>query len=143
MDIETGQAPAPRWFMAAAIGALIFYGLGCYAYLSQMGVDPATLPADQRTMWDATPAWMTGAYAVGVWAGLVGAILLLLRRRLAEPLLLVALLAVVVQFSGLILVPALRNLVSSDMLLLPFVVVMLCGIIWHFARRARRSGWLR
>ena len=134
---------APRWFTFAALAALAWEIIGCAMYVMQVSVDPAALPADQRLMWDATPAWMTGAYAVAVWVGLVGAVLLLMRRKLAEPLLLVSLVAVVVQFSGLLVVPELRNLVSSDMLFLPFLIVVACGVIWHFARRARRSGWLR
>ncbi|QIK96613.1 hypothetical protein G7076_09350 [Sphingomonas sp. HDW15A] len=139
---EDNRAGAPRWFTLAALGALAWELIGCAMYLMQVSVDPAALPADQRQMWDATPVWMTGAYALAVWIGLVAAILLLMRRKLAEPLLLVSLIAVVVQFSGLLTVPALRNLVGSDMLFLPFLIVVVCGVIWHFARRARRSGWL-
>jgi hypothetical protein len=142
MDDENASG-APRWFMIAALAALAWEIVGCTMYVMQVSVDPAALPADQRQMWDATPAWMTGAYAVAVWVGLIGAILLLMRRKLAEPLLLVSLIAVVVQFSGLLIVPQLRNLVSSDVLFLPFLIVIVCGVIWHFARRARRSGWLR
>ena len=140
---EEYPAVAPRWFTLAALAALAWEILGCAMYVMQVSVDPAALPADQRQMWDATPAWMTGAYAVVVWVGLVGAILLLMRRKLAEPLLLVSLIAVIVQFSGLLLLPEIRNLVSSDMLFLPFLIIVVCGVIWHLARRARRSGWLR
>ena len=140
---DKNASGAPRWFMIAALAALAWEIVGCTMYVMQVSVDPAALPADQRQMWDATPAWMTGAYAVAVWVGLIGAILLLMRRKLAEPLLLVSLIAVVVQFSGLLIVPQLRNLVSSDVLFLPFLIVIVCGVIWHFARRARRSGWLR
>ena len=57
-------------------------------------------------MWEATPPWMVAAYAIAVWVGLAGAALLLMRRKLAVPLLLVSLVAVVVQFGGLLLVPA-------------------------------------
>ena len=140
---DENASGAPRWFTLAALAALAWEIIGCAMYVMQVSVEPAALPADQRQMWDATPAWMTGAYAVAVWVGLIGAILLLMRRKLAEPVLLVSLIAVVVQFSGLLIVPALRNLVSSDMLFLPFLIVIVCGVIWHFARRARRSGWLR
>jgi hypothetical protein len=55
----------------------------------------------------------------------------------------VSFLAVVVQFSGLVLVPELRNLTGSDDLLMPFVVALICYGIWHLARHARKEGWLR
>jgi hypothetical protein len=134
---------APRWLTIAAIAVLAWELLGCAMYLMQVGVDRATLPADQRAMWDASPAWMTGAYAVAVWTGLAGSILLLLRRKLAEPVLLLSFIAAVVQFSALLIVPALRNLATSDALFLPFVIALICFGVWHFARHCRRRGWLR
>lgn len=135
--------PVPGWFTVAAIGAVVWELIGCGMYLMQMTTDPASLPADQRAIWEAAPIWMDAAYGVAVWVGLAGAILLILRRRLAEPLLLVSLLAAVVQFSALLIVPALRNLVASDQLLVPVVIIVVCYGIWMLARRARKAGWLR
>ena len=112
-------------------------------YVSQVTTDPATLPIDQRAMWEATPGWIVGAYAVAVWVGLIGALLLLMRRKLAEPLLLVSFIAVIVQNSAWLFVPALRDLVNSDDLLLPFVITVVCYVIWHFAWVSRKRGWLR
>ncbi|MCY7270679.1 MAG: hypothetical protein LH485_01290 [Sphingomonas bacterium] len=143
MDQINPYRPVPRWFTIAALGALLFEMFGCVMYLMQVSVDPSSLPVDQRALWDAAPTWMVAAYAVAVWVGLIGAILLVMRRRLAEKLLLVSLIAVVVQFSALLLVPQLRNLTTSDALFLPFVIIVASYSIWHFAWMARRSGWLR
>lgn len=140
---NTQATELPGWFRPAAIAVVAWEIFGCVMYVMQVGVDPAALPNDQRAVWDATPPWMVGAYATAVWVGLAGAVALLMRRRLAEPLLLVSLIAVAVQFSGLLLVPELRALMTSDMLLLPFVILAVCFVIWSFARRARRNGWLR
>ena len=143
MDQISPERPGPRWFTIAAIAAVLFELAGCAMYLMQVTVDPASLPRDQRAMWDAAPMWMMAAYAVAVWVGLVGAILLLMRRVLAEKLLLLSLVAVLIQFSALLLVPELRNLTTSDALFLPFVIIVACYVIWHFAFTARRAGWLR
>ncbi len=143
MDQINPLRPAPRWFTLAALAAVAWELFGCFTYLMQVRVDPASLPVDQRALWDAAPSWMIAAYAVAVWVGLVGAILLVMRRRLAEKLLLVSLVAVLVQFSALLLVPELRNLTTSDALFLPFVIIVVCYVIWHFAFAARRAGWLR
>jgi hypothetical protein len=143
MDQINPERPAPGWFTIAAIAALLFELAGCAMYLMQVSVDPASLPLDQRAMWNAAPSWMIAAYAVAVWVGLIGAIMLLMRRRLAEKLLLLSLVAVIVQFSALLLVPELRNLTTSDALLLPFVIIVAAYVIWHFAWTSRRAGWLR
>ena len=140
---EAIQSTPPRWFTFAAIAALLFQLAGCGIFAMQMAVDPTALPLDQRATWDAAPAWMLVAYAVAVAAGLVGAILLLMKRRLAATLLSVSLIAILVQFSALLVVPRLRNLTTSDDLFLPFVIIVVAFIIWRFAQRALAHGWLR
>lgn len=143
MDRIDTERPVPGWFTAAAIGALLWELLGCVLYYMRVTVDRAALPADQMQIYDATPIWVLAAFAIAVWVGLAGAILLVLRWRLAEPLLAVSLVALAVQNSALLLVPRLRNLTSSDDLLLPVIILVVCYGIWHLARLARKAGWLR
>lgn len=142
-DETTVKTGIPAWYWIAAGLALLFEATGCFMYLAQVGADRATLPLDQRAMWDATPSWMVAAYAIAVWVGLAGAALLLLRRKLAVPVLLVSLIAVIVQFSGLMLVPQLRQTVPDTALAGPIAIVVGCYLIFHFARLAERRGWLR
>ena len=143
MDEQARSTNPPGWFTIAAVAALLFEAFGAYTYLVHVTADPNALPIDQRDMVLAMPVWMTAAYGIAVWVGLAGALLLLMRRRLAVPLLAVSLLAAVVQFSALLIDPAMRNLVGSDDLLAPFLIILVCYGIWHFATVARKSGWLR
>ena len=142
MDDGRVAQPAPRWFTFAAIGALLWEVLGCALYVLNAFADPALMPIDQRAIVAATPGWMFAAWSFAVLVGLVGAVLLVIRHRRAEPLLLVSLLALAVQLSGLLLVPGLRDLIGSDDLLVPFVVLIVSYGVWHLARLARKSGWL-
>ena len=137
------EAAIPRWFLPAAVAILLWELAGCALYLMRVTVDPATLPSDQLPIYNATPTWVLAAFAVAVWSGLAGAVALLLRRRIAEPLLLVSFLALLVQNSVWLVVPEMREMVGSDDLLLPFVITVVCYGIWHFARSARKRGWLR
>ena len=143
MDDRESGARVPAWFWIVAGLALLFEAFGCFMYLVQVNADHASLPLDQRAMWDATPTWMVAAYAIAVWVGVVGALLLLLRRKLAVPILLVSLVAVVVQFSGLFLVPQLRQTVPDTALVAPIVLIVSCYLIFQFARLANKRGWLR
>lgn len=145
MSTDERYAPQPLapWFKPAAIATTVWMMLGCAAYLMDVTTDPATLPLDQRAMMEGAPIWYKAAYGTAVWVGLAGAVLLLLRRRLAEPLLLVSLIAAAVMVSAFFLVPAFRDNLSSDQLLLPIVVVLLGWTIYWFANHSRRRGWLR
>ncbi len=139
----TSDHAVPGWFYAVAAVALLFEAFGCFMYVTQVTADHAALALDQRAMWDATPTWMVAAFAIAVWVGLAGAVLLLMRRKLAVPLLLVSLLAVIVQFSGLFLVPQLRQTVPDTALVAPIALILCCYLIFQFARLAHKRCWLR
>ena len=143
MEERFGPRPVASWFMVAAVAALLFMALGCVSYLMHVFADPATMPLDQRAAYAAEPAWVTGAYAVAVWVGLAGAILLVLRRRLAEPALLLSLVATLIWLAGLVQVRDLRENMSANDLLVAIVVTALTWTIYWFARHSRMRGWLR
>ena len=143
MDEAATTKAIPAWYWAIAVAALLFEGLGTFLFVSNLTLDPATLPLDQRSIFEATPQWMNLAWAVATGAGLIGAIGLLVRRRFAEPALLVSLLAVVVQVSGIFLVKQLRELTPEDHLIVPVTVLLIAYAFWQSAKLAKRRGWLR
>jgi len=141
--VESATKPAvPAWYWAVVIGALLFEAAGATLFVNSLTLDPATLPLDQRAIYDATPQWMTIAWAVAIGTGLIGALGLVMRRRFAEPALLVSLIAVAVQFSGIFLVKQLRELTPEDHLLVPVIILVLAYALWQTAKLARRRGWL-
>jgi hypothetical protein len=143
MDDRYGRQPIARWYTAAAIVSLLFMLLGCAAYLIGVTTDPATLPLDQRAVHDAQPMWLISANAIAVWAGALGALLLLLRRRLAETVMLVSMVAVAIWLAGLLLIPRLRDLLGTDDIAVAVVVALITWTIYWFARHSRQRGWLR
>ncbi len=141
----TEATAVPTWYWVAAVCALLWEALGCFFYLVEVRMtdtDFAALPLDQAAMLAARPAWYYAAFGVAVWVGLAGAVGLLLRKAWATPALLISLIAVVVQFSSIVIVPEMRN-VSSDALAVPIGVIIICYGIYMLARLAQRRGWLR
>jgi hypothetical protein len=143
MDEHYAPQPVAGWYMPAAIASLLFMALGCVAYLMQVLADPTQMPLDQRAAHDALPTWVTAAQAVAVWIGVAGALMLVLRKKLAEPLLLVSLVAVLVWLAGLMLTTGVRDNMSANDWLVPIVVVLLTWTIYWFARHSRQREWLR
>lgn len=143
MDDRYAKQPIARWYSAAAIASLLFMLVGCVGYLLEVTSDPASFPLDQRAVHDAQPVWLITANAVAVWAGAVGALLLVFRRRLAETLMLVSLIAVAIWLGGLLLAPHLRDLLGTDDIAVAVVVTVITWTIYWFARHSRQRGWLR
>lgn len=76
------KTPVHLWVVGGL--SLLWNGLGCIDYLMTETANRtylARMPADQIAYMHALPAWLTGAWAIGVWGGLAGSILLLMRSR--------------------------------------------------------------
>lgn len=133
----------PAWYWLMAIACLLFEGAGALLFANSMTLDANSLPLDQRAIFEATPKWMTFTWGVAITAGVLGAIGLLLRRKFAQSLLLISVLAVAIQFSGLFLVRQLRELTPEDHLIVPIVILMLSYGFWQGSKLASRRGLLR
>ncbi len=136
----------PGWYWAVALAALLWNGFGCFMYLTQVGMDAAEmakLPAVQQEVWRAMPGWAVGAYAVAVWAGLLGAVGLLLRRRWARLAFAASLLGVIVQFGWTFLgTPILERMGASAAAFPAFILLVIALLLW-FSGVAAKRGWLR
>jgi hypothetical protein len=69
--------------------------------------------------------------------------MLVLRRRLAQPLTLISLVAMLAWLAGLLLAPGLRDLVTTNDIALGVIVAAISWTIFWFARHSNQRGWLR
>jgi len=110
--------------------------MGCLNFIAQMNPDTvAQMPEAYQIIITGRPAWATAAFAFAVFGGAVGCILLLMRYRVAVPVLVLSLAGIAVTgvFSTLIV-----GVVPSMVLSL-----LVGGALLWYATIARRSGWLR
>ena len=142
MDERFTPRPVAGWFTIGAIASLLFMALGCIALVMHVTADPRTLPLDQRALFEAEPQWVLAASSFGFVAGLIGAILLLLKRQAAERVLLISLAGMLVWFAGMFATPRFRDLLSTDQIALLVLTLGLTWTIYGFARHSRQRGWL-
>ena len=143
MDDEFKPRALAAWYMPAAVASMLFMAFGCIMYLMHVLADPAAMPLDQRAAYEAEPILLIAVNAVSVWVGLAGTVLLVLRKKLAEPVLAVSLGATLIWLAGLLLVTDLRENMSANDLIVALVVTALTWTIFWFARHSRQRGWLR
>jgi len=135
-------APPPGWFRPAALLALLWNLFGVVMYLSSVGLfgDPtAGLNEAERAAASSIPAWITGAFAIGTFAGLIGSLGLLLRKAWAHPVLLVSMVALLV-LEGWILF--FSGAAEAFGLAVPILVSIGAILLAWLAAHARRRGWL-
>lgn len=130
--------PARRTHRWIAIAALIWNLLGLLAFVMQVAMRPeqvAALPPAERAVHDATPVWLTVAFALAVGGGVLGSIGLLMRRRWAVGAFTVSLAALVVQIAGGYLVtPAWQASGAAGAVFPAVLLVIALALLWY-ARR--------
>jgi len=142
LDDRSTPRSVPGWFMVAAVASVLFTGLGCAALVTLVTADPAKLPLDQRVLLEAEPQWVLTASAFGFVAGLIGALLLVLRRKEAERALMISLAGMLVRFAGTFATPEFRDLLTTDEIAVLLAILALSWTIFWFARHSRQRGWL-
>jgi hypothetical protein len=137
-------ATSPRWLTWVGILFLLWNLMGVGAFVSQWtmsAADIAALPQIQRDLWVSMPGWAWAAYVIGVSAGTLGAIGLILRNWWAALAFAFSLIAILIQFSYPFLL-ARGEQSDISMLAFPMFIVVMAVVQWQLSRHWQRKGWL-
>ena len=135
----------PVWFWIVSVVALLWNLAGVKAYLDQAygsGDALSEIANAAKDLVNPTPAWVTAAFAIAVFGGTIGSLLLILRKKLAHTILFVSMLGVFAQTSYNVF--ATDNVANSDAGGIIMTVMVVAGAIGlvYFAKKAKISGWL-
>jgi hypothetical protein len=132
-------------FWIIAVLALLWNLMGVFQYLSStLWADAIreALPAEQVALMDALPSWYNYVFAVAVFSGVIGSLLLLLRKRLAVPVLGISLLAVLVQMGYWLFATEVMDVVGMTAVIMPLVVIIVAIFLYFYSKGAAQKGWL-
>ena len=129
----------PFWFWIISALALIWNGMGVDHYLGQAYNTEryrSMMTPEQLEVVSNFPAWLTGAFAVAVFAGFFGCIGLLLRKKWAYSILVLSLVAVIVQM-GYILMNGYAENIGMTISIIIFAIFL----VW-FSKTSIKKGWI-
>ena len=145
----TERAPTHLWLVGGlatlwnAFGAYDYTmtRMGNLEYLSQFGADGGEILA-----WiDGFPMWAQIGWGLGVWMGLLGSVLLLLRSRWAVPAFGLSLVGMVLSFgnqnAGPPTIPGAAE--AGAMAYMPLVIAAVGVALYLYARAVAKRGLLR
>jgi hypothetical protein len=141
-DETVGGVHWSFWVIGAF--ALIWNVLGSMNYLSQMNADiVATLPETHRAIIEGRPAWATGGFAIGVFGGALGGLLLLLRKSTAIYLFIASLLGVILTMIHTIRIASSTiDFSAFEILIMILMPLVVAAFLTWYSKRAESKGWI-
>lgn len=139
-----GARAAPA--LAVALGAVAWNLFGVVQFFQSLRNTPQSLEAmgmapEAARVYASYPMWMTAAFAVGVFGGLAGSVLLGLRRRVAVPVFAASLAGYAVLYAGDVTEGVFAAVGPSQVLVLTTVVTIALGL-WSWSRHLVARGAL-
>ena len=136
----------PAWFWVVSAVALLWNLVGAMAYLAQAFITDegkAMLLAEKLELLENTPAWATAAFAIAVWAGVLGCIGLLVRKKWARPVLLLSLLGILVQMAySFFMTNAVEVYGAAQGVVMPLLLIGIGIGLVLFAKSSQNKGWI-
>jgi hypothetical protein len=141
----TPGTPWHLWLIGIAGG--LWSAIGVVSFmLTQMNVEAvmSQFPPQQRAYFESFPLWAVGFWAIGVFGGVIGCLLLLLKRRLAFHVLLASVIATSVSsLGGLFLLGGMEVMRATGGLGLTVVPIFVAAFLAYYARAMSKKGVLR
>ena len=152
------QTASPGWVKLVAIVGLAWNLLGTLAFfwytvLMEMFVTPeamAALPEAERVqlqlqldMVQAMPSWVTWVFAIAVFGGVLGCILMLMKRKLAVPVFALSLAGIVIQNIHSFGIARVHETFGASTFIQPALVFIIGVFLLWVAIKAKNAGWSR
>ncbi|MBT6145264.1 MAG: hypothetical protein HOH74_07545 [Gemmatimonadetes bacterium] len=130
-------------FWAVGAVTLIWNLMGVLNYLAQTSAEVvAAMPETHRAIIEGRPGWATSGFAIGVFGGTLGCVLLLLRKPAAFYLFVVSLLGVIVTMIHTVTIVSEVEYSSFEtgmMTVMPIVGAVF--LVWY-SKKAESKGWI-
>lgn len=137
------RAPRHLWFVGVV--ALLWNAMGAFDFTMTQTRNAAYLEAltpQQLAYFDGLPAGVVAVWGVGTWGGLVGSVLVLLRRRLAAPVYVASLLGAVASHTYTYLLSdglAVMGGGAGTLIFSATIVLIALGLLLYARAMARRG----
>jgi len=142
--VET-RTPAHLWVVGVL--SLLWNFFGCLDYTMtnlKNAAWLANMSPDQLAYMNSLPGWLTAFWAIGVWGGLIGSILLLMRNRYAVWAFGLSLICAVVGIGyQLFLTKMPASMKQGGMGFMPWVIIIIAAVLYWYAMSAEKKGVLR
>lgn len=141
------QAKIPWHLWAVGVVGVLWNSFGCYDYFMTMTkgeeyMKSAGMTDAQIAFMHEAPTWLTAVWAIGVWGGLLGAVLLLVRNKLAAPVFIASLISFVISALYNTVIKPMPGAAAGHMIMMGVIFLGCVFFVWY-SMRVKKQGLLR
>ncbi|MGB7394038.1 MAG: hypothetical protein WA913_06565 [Pricia sp.] len=140
----TTSIKPPTSFWIIAVVALLWNIMGVFQFIgATFMLDTMTegLPEAETDLFRNIPTWYTVIFAIAVFAGLLGSITMLLRKKLTVALFGISLVAVLIAQGYWIFGTGAMELMGPQFLIMPLIVIAVAIFLYFYSKGADKNGW--
>ena len=137
---------ANRWIKPVLITALLWNILGVFAFIMQLSLTPemvSKLPQEQQLAYNNQPLWATLAFAIAVFGGALGCVLLLFKKSLAALTLIISLAAVLAQQYYNFMIINSINLFGISAIFMPVAVTIIAIALVYLSFHLKQQDYFK
>lgn len=135
-----------RWIKPVLITALLWNILGILAFVMQLFLSPemiSKLPEEQQLAYNSQPLWATLAFAIAVFGGALGCVLLLFKKSLARLTLIISLAAVLAQQYYNFMIINSINLFGISAIFMPIAVTKIAIALVYLSFHLKQQDYFK
>lgn len=143
MSTNSNKPSAIFWIIGVI--ALIWNLMGVSAYLMQAyktDAFKAMYTPEQLEVINNMPTWATAAFAIAVFGGALGSLLLLLRKQLAKPVFILSFVGIIVQFIYNFFMANSMEVYGPGSLVMPILTIAFAFFLIVYAKNGIKKGLL-
>jgi len=127
-----------HWSFWAIVVVMLLYNVaGVINFIAQMNADAvATMPEAYRALIENRPAWATGAFAAAVFGGVLGCLLLLVKKSAARNVFIASLFGAAMTMVHILGIGSLEFVIGNAI-----QVLVTAFLIWY-SMRVSAKGWI-
>ena len=135
--------PSTRYWLVVIL-SFLWYAVGVFNYLAQAYITDETLvsfPDEVQLYYTNLPAWVTAAFALAVFGGLLGSVGLFLRKKWASFLFLGSFFAIVAQQFHSFFVQDFIE-ITIEKAIMPLLILIIALYMIYYSRKSETEGLL-
>ncbi len=145
--VDISKRPTTPWHLwAIGAASVLWNGVGVWQWYQKVTgaqVYWSALTMEQVFYLRSAPLWTDVAYGVAVWCGLLGALMLLLRRKLAFNAFVAGLIAMLAHAAYVLALSNGREVIGAGGTAFTLVVALIFAVQIAYSHWARRKGLIR